>query len=312
MTCSVKTTLRRSDIRRHPAISFPALPGRAFWLGFSLAGSLLAAPALIAAPNPIQNDFSDDAVLATLPEVSPNLSSVPENVNELADEVQQLIEQARETGDPRFLGYAERLLQDWPEADFNDRLRVLRATLAQSLHRFDAARQDLEQVLQTTQQRQQQIQSRLTLANLELVQGRYIKAQEHCQALADVYPGLIAASCLAQTEARTGGAESAYRNLRAQLASATNADLTSRFWAEGTLGDLAAQLGLDSAAAHWGNVLQQSPEDLYTRAQLADWQLQSRNLQTTLELTEGYDQVDALAVIRAIALREAGPRRQKH
>lgn len=306
MTCFAKTTLRRSDIRRRPAISFPALPGRAFWLGFSLAGSLLVAPVVSAAPSPIQNDFSDDAVLATLPEVSPNLSSAPKNVDDLADEVQQLIEQARETGDPRFLGYAERLLQDWPEADFNDRLRVLRATLAQSLHRFDAARQDLEQVLQTTQNRQQQIQSRLTLANLELVQGRYIKAREHCQALVDVYPGLIAASCLAQTEARTGSAESAYRNLRAQLASATNADLTSRFWAEGTLGDLAAQLGLDSAAAHWGNVLQQSPEDLYTRAQLADWQLQSGNLQTTLELTEGYDQVDALAVIRAIALREAG------
>ncbi|WP_228264056.1 tetratricopeptide repeat protein [Marinobacter alexandrii] len=306
MTCSVKTTLRRSDIRRHPAISFPARPGRAFWLGFSLAGSLLAVPVVTAAPSSIQNDFSDNAVLATLPDVSPNLSSAPKNVDELADEVQQLIGQARKTGDPRFLGYAERLLGDWPEPDFTDRLRVLRATLAQSLHRFDLARQDLERVLQTTDQRRQRIQSRLTLANLELVQGRYVKAREHCQALADLYPGLIAASCLAQTEARTGRAESAYRRLRGQLASASNADPTSQLWAEGTLGDLAAQLGLDSAAVHWGAVLQQSPDDLYTRAQLADWQLQASNLQATLALTKGYDQVDALAVIRAIALREAG------
>jgi len=271
-----------------------------------LAGSLLAAPAVIAAPNPIQNDFSDDAVLATLPDVSPNLNSVPRNVDELADEVQQLIGQARKTGDPRFLGYAERLLQDWPEADFTDRLRVLRATLAQSLHRFDAARRDLEEVLQTTEQRQQEIQSRLTLANLELVQGRYTNAHEHCQALANVYPGLIAASCLAQTEARTGDAESAYRRLRAQLASASNADPTSRLWAEGILGDLAAQLGLDSAAVHWGSVLQHSPDDLYTRAQLADWHLQTGNPQATLALTDGYGPVDALAVLRAIALREAG------
>lgn len=305
MTCSVKKTHRRSDVRRNPAISFPALPGRAFWLGFSLAGSLLAAPALIAAPNPIQNDFSDDAVLATLPEVSANLSSVPKNVDELADEVQQLIGQARATGDPRFLGYAERLLQDWPEADFTDRLRVLRATLAQSLHRFEAARQDLEQVLKTTEQNQQRIQSRLTLANLELVQGRYADARQHCQALADVYPGLIAASCLAQAEARTGSAEYAYRRLQKQIASTSKTDPTSQLWAEGTLGDLAAQLGLDSAAVHWGIVLQQSPDDLYTRAQLADWQLQAGNLQAVLALTDGYDQVDALAVIRAIALREA-------
>lgn len=304
MTCCAKKTPRRSDTRR-PALFLPARMGRAFWLALSLAGTLLATPAVIAAPNPIQNDFSDDAVLAKLPEVSPNLNSAPQNVDELADEVQQLIGQARETGDPRFLGYAERLLQDWPEADFTDRLRVLRATLAQSLHRFAAARTDLEQVLQTTEQRQQQIQSRLTLANLELVQGRYAKAGQHCQALADVYPGLIAASCIAQTEARTGGAESAYRRLQAQLNRASNADPTSQLWAEGTLGDLSAQLGLDSAAVHWGTVLQQSPEDLYTRAQLADWQLQAGNLGATLELTEGYEQVDALAVIRAIALREA-------
>ncbi|WP_372982789.1 tol-pal system YbgF family protein, partial [Marinobacter sediminum] len=221
MTCSVKKTPRRSDIRRRPAISFPALPGRAFWLGFSLAGSLLAAPAVTAAPNPIQNDFSDNAVLATLPDVSPTLNSASDDVGALADEVQQLIGQARETGDPRFLGYAERLLQSWPEAEYTDRLRVLRATLAQSLHRFDAARQDLEQVLQTTQQRQQRIQSRLTLANLELVQGNYDKARQHCQELASIYPGLIAASCLAQTDARTGQAEAAYAHLQAQQASAS-------------------------------------------------------------------------------------------
>ncbi|WP_238942134.1 hypothetical protein [Marinobacter sediminum] len=306
MTCSVKKTLRRSDIRRRPAISFPALPGRAFWLGLTLAGSLLSASVVTSAPSPIQNDFSDHAVLATLPDMSPDLSSTPDNVEALADEVQQLIGQARSTGDPRFLGYAERLLQDWPEAGFTDRLRVLRATLAQSLHRFDAARQDLERVLQTTQQRQQRIQSRLTLANLELVQGNYGKARQHCQELAGIYPGLIAASCLAQTDARTGQADAAYAHLQAQQASASNADLTGQLWAEGTLGDLAAQLDLDSAAVHWGIVLQQSPDDLYTRTQLADWHLQAGNLQATLALTEGYKQVDALAVIRAIALREAG------
>lgn len=91
-----------------------------------------------------------------------------------------------------------------------------------------------------------------------------------------------------------------------QLASTSNTDPISRLWAEGTLGDLAAQLGLDSAAVHWGSVLQHAPDDLYTRAQLADWQLQAGNLRATLALTKGYDQVDALAVIRAIALREAG------
>lgn len=310
MTCSDNKTLRRSDLCRRPATSFPARTGRAFWLGFALAGSLLALPVANAAPNPIQSDFADDAILATLPAVGPKPVTSELTTDGVADRLQRLISQSRSTGDPRFLGYAERLLQNWqqehPESQLTDRLRVLRATLAQSLHRFDDSRRDLEQVLSTSNQRQQRVQARLTLANLELVQGNYGKARRHCEELADSYPGLIAASCLAQTEAKTGRAEAAYRRLQSQRASASNADLTSQLWAEGTLGDLAAQLGLDSAVVHWGSVLQQSPDDLYTRTQLADWQLRAGNLPATLTLTQGYDQVDALAVIRAIALREAG------
>ena len=308
MTSCGNTTPRRTCARACPAIYFPASMGRAFWLGLALAGSLLAAPAASAAPNPIQNDFANGAVLATLPAVVPNPLNDELTADGLADQLQQLIGQSRSTGDPRFLGYAERLLQNWrqgrPESDLNDRLRVLRATLAQSLHRFDAARRDLKQVLETSNQPQQRIQARLTLANLELVQGRYDDARRHCLQLARIYPGLIADSCLAQTNARTGQAASAHDRLQTQLASARTGDATSRLWALGTLGDLAAQLGQETAATHWRRVLSQAPEDLYTRAQLAEWQLQAGNPEAALTLTAGYEQVDSLAVIRSIALRE--------
>ncbi len=304
MTSCGNTSPSRIRARAHPAISSPAHVGRAFWLGLALAGGLLSVPVGLASPNPIQKDFADDAVLATLPEIAPRPGAEALTAHELADRLEQLIGQARATGDPRFLGYAERLLQTWPEPNINDRLRVLRATLAQSLHRFDAARRDLRQVLDTSTQRQQRTQARLTLANLELVQGRYGEARQHCQQLAKAYPGLIADSCLAQTEARTGQAERAYDRLQAQLAAARGLDATSRLWTLGTLGDLAAQLGLDSAPIHWRAVLNQLPDDLYTRTQLADWQLQAGNVRAALALTEGYEGVDALAVIRAIALRE--------
>lgn len=310
MTCSVKTTPRRIRARAHPAISFPALMGRAFWLGFALALSVLVMPVAVAAPNPIQNDFADDAILATLPEVAPSPPADDLSTEAVADRLQALIGRSRHSGDPRFLGYAQRLIEDWqqarPDSEPTDRLRVLRATLAQSLHRFDAARQDLVRVIETSNQPQQRIQARLTLANLELVQGRYDDARRHCRQLASTYPGLIADSCLAQTDAKTGQAESAYDRLQARLATTRNPGLTSRLWTQGTLGDLAAQLGLDAAAKHWGEVLSQAPDDLYTRTQLADWHLQTGNPDAALALTAGYEQVDALAVIRAIALRETG------
>lgn len=299
---SVNTKGSRTLLDLRPATFLPALRGRAFWIGLGLAGLLLSPDPLQAAPSPIQSDFADDAVLATLPDSPPIPEQLPTTSTDLADRVQNLIGQARSTGDPRYLGYAERLFQRWPESQLDDRLLVLRATLSQSLHRFEQAREDLTLVLERSPNRQHRIQARLTLANLETVRGRYAEAQHHCHQLALEYPGLIAESCSAQAVARTGDPETAYRTLAALLARAEGERPTARLWAEGTLGDIAAQLGRDVAAKHWRHALSASPSDLYTRAQLADWHLQRRHYQAVLALTEGHEQVDSLAVIRAIAM----------
>lgn len=302
MTCSVNTKGSRTLLDLCPATFLPALRGRAFWIGLGLAGVLLSPNPLQAAPSPIQSDFADDAVLATLPDTPPVPEQLPTTSTGLADRVQNLIGNARSTGDPRYLGYAERLFQRWPESPLTDRLLVLRATLSQSLHRFEQAREDLTMVLERSRNRQHRIQARLTLANLETVRGRYPEAQQQCRHLAQEYPGLIAESCSAQVAARTGDPETAYRALKTLLANADTERPTARLWAEGTLGDIAAQLGRDMAENHWRHVLSASPSDLYTRAQLADWYLQKGHYQQVLALTEGHEQVDSLAVIRAIAM----------
>ncbi|MBD3639705.1 MAG: hypothetical protein HUJ18_01800 [Marinobacter sp.] len=267
---------------------------------------LLSPHPLQASPSPIQSDFGDDTVLATLPEATPMSDQRPDTATGLADRIQQLIGEARSTGDPRFLGYAERLFQQWPESRLNDRLLVLRATLSQSLHRFERAREDLAFVLERTRNRQHRLQARLTLANLETVQGRYPEAKEQCRALALDYPGLVAESCHAQVAARTGQASTAYQQLRTSLAEADKPGMTSRLWVEGTLGDIAAQLGRDEAEKHWRRVLSASPSDLYTRTMLADWHLQRGDHSAVLALTDGYEQVDSLAVIRSIAMVRSG------
>ena len=85
-----------------------------------------------------------------------------------------------------------------------DRLLTLRATLDQSLHRFDSARKDLETVIARSNATPQKNQARLLLANLEIVQGNYEDARKQCAQLQQSYPGLIADSCTAQVDARTG------------------------------------------------------------------------------------------------------------
>ncbi|MBQ0833595.1 MAG: hypothetical protein KBT83_13560 [Marinobacter sp.] len=257
-----------------------------------------------AAPSPIQSDFDDDMVLVTLPASAPASDRVPSSPEAMAREVQKLISEARRSGDPRFLGYADRLFKQQAGQALTDELLVLRATLAQSLHKFEAARQDLNTVLNRSKAPLQRAQALVTLANIELAQGRYDQAKPFCEQLTEERPGLIAASCLAQVAARTGGAKPAYEKLAATTRFLSRANPQERMWAQGTLGDIAAQLGQRSAAEHWQQVLSQNPDDLYIRAQLADWYLQNGKPKQALAATEAYESVDNLAVIRAIAMRQ--------
>lgn len=284
----------------------PALRGRFF------AGALLlaTAPMTHAAIAPIQTGFADDEILVTLPKL-PTPSSITDvsqrTVDELADEIQQDIADARGQGDPRFLGYAERLLDALPDERMTDRLRVLKATWLQSLHRFDDARAELETVLNNPDaQRRNRIQALLTLANQEAVQGHYDKAAAACDRLMATYSGLIAQSAVALVQARTGHADTAYQSLQRALEGQPRTGPVARAWVEGTLGDLAAQLGLPAAEQHWRKTLQLDPTDLYSRAAYVDWLIQRQRYSEALALTKGYEKVDPLAVARTIALTAAG------
>jgi hypothetical protein len=63
---------------------------------------------------------------------------------------------------------------------------------------------------------------------------------------------------------------------------------------------------MPEAAAHWQRVLVANPDDLYTRAQLVDWLIRRQQFDRALALTSNYEQVDALAVLRAVAMRQSG------
>lgn len=298
---------RQSDSDPGLTALHPALRRRAFSIVALVTA--LAMETALAAPAAIETAFNDQEILITLPSEALTPDTPPDSAPALADQVQAYLLQARSQGDPRYLGYAQALFERWPESRMTDRLKILRATLNQSLHRFEPAREELNDILNksNSSSRRQVTQARLTLANLELVQGHYESAHSHCRQLANEFPGLIAASCLAQVDARTGHAGTAYQSLHAQTRRSPASDTTSQIWALGTLADIAAQLGRPEAEQHWREVLTLAPDDLYTRTQLADWLLERGKNEAVIRLTESYEQVDSLAVIRAIAMK-----RHKH
>lgn len=287
-------------------VLIPALRGRFFW-GLLLLGATVPT---FAATAPIATDFADDEILVTLPDLpspSSNTDISKRSAQDLADEIQHDISQARGQGDPRFLGYAQRLIEAIPDARMTDRLWVLKATWLQSLHRFDESRVVLEQVLDNPDtSRRNRIQALLTLANQETVQGHYDKAELAAKRLTVVYPGLIAQSTVALIMARTGHAESAYRDLNQALTRQPRVGAVVKAWVEGTLADLAAQLGLPEAEQHWLATIQLDSTDLYSRAAYVDWLVQRQRYAEVEHLTRGYEKVDPLAVSRAIALNASG------
>ena len=88
--------------------------------------------------------------------------------------------QAHESGDPRFAGLALAALRAWPDARAtpNDVL-LLRATLEQYLHEFDASVAHLRQLLARPGS-ERNSQAWLTLATVLRVQGRYAESDEAC------------------------------------------------------------------------------------------------------------------------------------
>jgi hypothetical protein len=162
----------------------------------------IAAPALTAPFVPT----SDSQVLERLPfpASNPVMRELRALSNELARRQDNLplairvaqgnLELGRVTGDPRYAGYAQAALTPWWNlAQAPQAVLVLRATLRQRMHEFEAALADLAVVLKTNPRN---VQARLTRATVLQVQGSNDSARDDCRALQNLTQELVWTACL--------------------------------------------------------------------------------------------------------------------
>ena len=169
----------------------------------------------------------------------------------------RLVQAGRASGDPRLLGYAEAQLGTADDAES----LVLRATIAQSQHRFDVARALLDDALRRVPEH---VQARLTRASIAQAQGRHREALHDCAGLADHAPA-AAQVCTALSEAATGAPERALQRLGRSAS-----EPGVRGWALSVAGEIQLQLGQPALAARSLRSALAVEEDLYTRVALAD------------------------------------------
>jgi tetratricopeptide (TPR) repeat protein len=281
------------------------LASRAAAAGLCLA---LAAASLRAAPFVPERD---DVVLDVLPEAARpaarelraatrRLGSEPRDL-ELATRLSwRMIELGRAESDPRYYGRAEGMLRPWwglerppPE------VLLLRATLRQQRHEFDAALEDLDRVLASDPRR---AQAWLTRAVILLVRAEIEQARRSCLALLPLGRALAGVTCLAQVESLAGGAERSARMLRRALDAAPGWTREERVFALSGLAEIAERLGWSDAVERaLGEALALAPRDAGLLAARSDFLLDADRPREVVTLLRGETRVDGLLLRLALA-----------
>lgn len=246
----------------------------------ALAVLIIVTPAAVAANEPYIPSSADLVLLDVAPAADPlslrlgelqeTLSDDPLDADTATELVRLYIGEARTTGDPRYLGYAAAVLRPWAEADhLAPDLRLLRATVRQHSHQFQAALDDLDALLATDPHHRQ---ARLSRAFIHQALGEPKLGLADCEHLRGARPLLAFEACRARMMSLTGEAETALAHLDHALARRTRDDDGAlRRWALEIRADTARRLGqLDIAERDWREILEISPDDGRAREALAD------------------------------------------
>lgn len=273
------------------------------WL--SCHGNALAASAQPYVP------ANDNVVLEHLPSTSDprvrtfdalrrQMTSNPADATRAIALATAYLDYGRDTGDARYLGRAQAVIAPWMQRKPPlDSAMLVQATILQSRHQFEESRQMLQSLLQRDRGN---VQAWLTLASVDLVQGRMEEAHSDCAHLLGNVDGLVTAGCLASWSAVNGNAAAALRVMDAFMQQARGEPPALQAWAHGLLADAARYMGNTKRAdAEYKFALHFAPGDNFLIASYADFLLDQGRAQEALDLTRGYAQSDTSFLRQALA-----------
>ncbi len=210
------------------------------------------------------------------------------------------IDFGRETGDVRYLGYAEAVIKPWlRQTTVPIPVAISYATILQSRHAFAEARKLLEEILKRAPGN---LQGWLTLATVAQVQGDIPAANHACMRSADTGGPFFGIACTAQLRLVTGHADQTYALLSQIEIGATGEPNGVKAWVEGLMADAAAYQGeFELAETHFRQALAELPGDNFLLAEYSDFLLDQNRPQEALDLLKGDTQSDTSYLRMAFA-----------
>jgi tetratricopeptide (TPR) repeat protein len=245
---------------------------------------------------------ASDPVIRELRALHGRLKDEPNNLPLALRLARGYLELGRVTGDPRYAGYAQAALTPWWDLKQPpEEILVLRATLRQRVHQFDAALADLAVVLGANPRN---AQARLTRATVLQVVGAYGAARDECLALRNLTQELVGTVCLASVNGATGKLGDSYVELRTALDRQRYVQPGVRSWVLTSLAEMAARAGMaEDAQRHFRDALALDATDNYLLGAYADFLLDYGHPGEVIALLQDKTRADPLLLRYALALK---------
>lgn len=238
--------------------------------------------------------------------------AAPGDIGPALDLARRYFNLALETGDLRYVGYAEAALSAWrrPGPTPVDVL-VVQAQLAQYRHEFAAALKLLDSAIALDPRNVRALAWR---AAVNMVVARYDAVRPDCTRLRELGEGLLATGCAAYLDATLGKARAAYDALAARLKAEPGARPTLKLWTLTVLAEIARRMGDATAAeAHYRAALKLDASDQYLLAAYAELLTHQRRWHEIVALLRRWERSDVLLLQLARAERAVGsPEAQAH
>ena len=230
-----------------------------------------------------------DSTARALAALQTSARQAPTNAQVVVPLAQRYFDLAAARGDPRYLGYAQAVLQPLYAAPTAEVLLV-RGQLRQYSHDFDGALSDFAAALALNPNL---ASAHAWRAAIYLVRMDDTAARKECTALQNLNRSALASACLGLSQAYSGQLAGAYATLTQALGSVTDPD--SRLWLLTRAAEVATWQGqMGTAEKHFRAALALGRDDVYLLAAWADFLLDTQRPNEVVKWLADWSATDGL------------------
>jgi tetratricopeptide (TPR) repeat protein len=199
-------------------------------------------------------------------------------------------------GDPRYVGYADAVIQPFDKNGYAP-LSVVRGQLLQYRHQFDEALREFESALKVDPQF---APAHAWRGAIYMVQANYPAAQKECDALQRLGRAALQAGCTGLLQAYTGRMQAGFATLQSALQQTQ--DPNQRLWLLTRLGEVSAWRGQSAQAGqYFRSALALGLDDGYLLAAWSDFLLDQNRPAEVVKWLANWEASDTLLLRLALA-----------